>query len=478
MSRARRFETLARGALVAAWLGAGAAGSAWAQSARVDVAPASDSPAQVVPGEVARETLDESTPIVRQVNTILRLDRLRGRTVDDVARELAAVGPAVIQPAFEILAGTLPGPIAEGSPMPPRGTPEPSDVILAAFARLGSRDVARHVLARLDAETPLVVRLVALRVLGDAVGEGGLDAWTRVAGDIDPAVSRQAFVLRACESSLTSVLSRDARSMQALGSRGGSRLQTLPDHLRKIAWNAIASSRRASGIGALTTELAHADDASERRMLLGCLSRLVQSTTGDMTDDELAWIRPLCADDDLELRREALLTLGRVHAAREHAVLVENLQHPDPRVRGAARWSLERLSGAEWGDDPEAWTRWFDAQWAWYAEQVDRLHRAIEIRVPEKSIEAARAWSERRLFRHHAAREIVDLCNASDANLVRQGCVVLREIGSPAAIPGLVESLSSDDPAVRDAVRGTLRFLTGLDLPPDAKPWRAALLGR
>jgi hypothetical protein len=42
-------------------------------------------------------------------------------------------------------------------------------------------------------------------------------------------------------------------------------------------------------------------------------------------------------------------------------------------------------------------------------------------------------------------------------------------------VPQLLDALERDDPRVVDAAAAALRAITGLDLPPEADAWSAAL---
>lgn len=62
-----------------------------------------------------------------------------------------------------------------------------------------------------------------------------------------------------------------------------------------------------------------------------------------------------------------------------------------------------------------------------------------------------------------------------DMNLVQAVCPALEQLGSQRAVPFLVERLADRPDQATQAVRVTLRSLTGLDLPAEQEAWHAAL---
>lgn len=61
---------------------------------------------------------------------------------------------------------------------------------------------------------------------------------------------------------------------------------------------------------------------------------------------------------DASVRREAALTLGRLERTDAVPALIEALRDPEEPVRQAALAALQRLTGEDFGDDPERWTEW------------------------------------------------------------------------------------------------------------------------
>ncbi|MBL8858536.1 MAG: HEAT repeat domain-containing protein [Planctomycetes bacterium] len=408
---------------------------------------------------------------VLKANEILAQERLAGRVLEDVAAELAGFGPNAIQAYFAILSGTVDGPYLEGAAFPAAGSLEPNDVLMAALARMRPADVAAHVAAAASGDVPFDVRIVAMRVLDEVGAEGGFAAWTQIVGEIDPELLPRAYVQGPCERALASVLARDNQAFRGLQER----ISKLDAKLIPLVLRGIGACRRAQGVPVLTALLGRLRDSD--LVLLPSIAQLVESTTGDMSDEDLTWLRPFASDEDWRVRREAVIALGRIGDWRSHALLVTSLGDENRLVQQAARWALIRLAGVDYEEDASAWSDWFETEIAWYETNGSRLAREIDSAEPALAVESVREFAAHGLFRHDAARAIVRMCLRTDADIVRQGCLVLSDLRSPAAIPGLLDALQSEDASIREAARATLSAITGLQLAPDGPAWRRALVG-
>ncbi len=408
---------------------------------------------------------------VMKANEVLREGNLRGRVLEDVAAELAGYGPNAIQAYFAILAGTVDGPTEEGALRPSADALDPNEILFATLARMNPKEVAAHVAAAATGDAPLDVRIVALHVLDLVGAEGGLDAWFRIVSEVEPEHLSRAYVQGPCERALAAVASRDGTAFQGLKTR----LPKLQPALVPIVLRGIAASRRPQALPVLTSLLGKSNELD--LVLLPCIGKLAEETVGDLTDEELAWIRPFADDDDWRVRREALIVLGRVGDWRSAGLLVEALGDEQRLVGQAANWSLARMSRVDHGFDAESWTAFFDSEIRWFESEVPRCVQAIESRNPATALDGVRELAGHALFRHDAARAIGFLLADPHADLVAQACVVLTEIRSPAAIPALIEALSSEDASIREAARAALAAITNLELAPDATAWRRALVG-
>lgn len=425
--------------------------------------------------EVERVDVSPEAPLVQRLSTLIAPQHLASRTLESVAAEIAALDPATVQAAFAYLDGTLPLPIPLGTKVYKGKVPKPDAVLFEALRRWPARAVSAHVRACVPADAPLATRLVAWRILAEVGREGGFGAWDAISSDVPAAHLASPAARTPCRAALIGILRRDNGAFAELSRR----FDDLPRHLQALACDAVANSGRAAGERLLITRLPRAGHAPDEIQLaaLDALARLVEGTTGDLLEEDLADVRALARHPDARVRAATLVLLGRVFDLRSHPLLTDALSDADDTVRAAAHWALRWIAVDDLGTEAGPWTAWFDAQLAWYEAELPRLHRAIEIRVPEQSIRAARTLAERPWFRHTSSREVATLCSAEDPNLVRQACVVLRELKSPAAVPFLLDALASAEEGSRDALRGTLVAITGRDLPADTAKWRAALLG-
>lgn len=426
----------------------------------------------------------ESNPSVRPVRVVQRFDsewvmkanelldaqRLEGRVLEDVAAELAGYGAKAIQAYFAILAGTVDGPTKEGARRPAADALDPNEVLLAALARMNPTDVAVHV-AVAAADADLDVRIVALRVLESVGADGAMSAWIDITERIETVHFERAYVAGPLEGSLAAVLARDPSGFTGLAAR----FEKLDTKLVPTVLRAVAASRRSQGLPFLMHLLGR---RSERDLvLIPSIARLVEETSGDLSEEDLTWLRPFALDEDWRIRREALLALGRVGDWKSHATLVAALSDTQRLVQQAAYWSLARLSKADFGYDAAAWSAWFEAEIAWYEAQASRCMSSIESADPVAILDGAREFAAHELFRHDAARAVSQACTFSDAEIAKQVCRVLSNLASPAGCQGLLEALASEDASVREAARDSLAAITRLEIEPDATAWRRALHG-
>lgn len=155
------------------------------------------------------------------------------------------------------------------------------------------------------------------------------------------------------------------------------------------------------------------------------------------------------------------------------AELIELIEHRDPRARSSAFEALTALSGLALGEDASRWTSWYQAEAAWWEREADARLVRIERAHGQEYVRAAREVLEHRLFRDRSAEAFVHALGRRDAHEVWIACRALRELGSPLAVPPLVELLRADDPRVREAALEALRAITGLELDPSPESWES-----
>lgn len=406
---------------------------------------------------------------VVKANELLQEKNLKGRVLEDVAAELAGYGSNAIQAYFAILAGTVDGPTREGARRPSADALDPAAVLLAALARMKPKEVAAQIGVAASGEASLDVRIVALRVLETVGADGGVDAWIKIVSELDPRQFTLAYVQGPCERALSAVVSRDATSLPGLKDRLGK----VPPGMVPVVLRGISTSRRPQALPVLTGLLGRMP--AWDLVLLPSIGRLAEDTVGDLSDEELTWIRPFTLDQDWRVRREALILLGRVGDWRSHALMTAALADDQRLVQQAAAWALAHLSHTDLGLDASAWTAWFEREIGWFEQNGSRWSQALDVGDPALALEGMREWAGHALFRHDAARAIGRLLARTDAILVSQACTVLSGIKSPAACPALVEALGGENASIREAARATLAAITGLAVAPDATRWRRAL---
>jgi hypothetical protein len=156
-------------------------------------------------------------------------------------------------------------------------------------------------------------------------------------------------------------------------------------------------------------------------------------------------------------------------------MMLSRLSSAETLTQASARWALETLSGEKKGPDPAAWTEWWSQEKTWAEDELPTLSDALQIRDAQMVKASIDAGLTHRAHRHAVASAIKPMLDAQDPAAQRLACEVLAQIGSPRAIPWLIEKLESDNEDVRNAALNGLRTITKLDAPADGTAWRIAL---
>jgi HEAT repeat protein len=136
---------------------------------------------------------------------------------------------------------------------------------------------------------------------------------------------------------------------------------------------------------------------------------------------------------------------------------------------------MEVLSGEKKGLDAAGWTEWWSHEKTWAEDDLPGLSDALQIRDAQMVKASIDSGLAHRAHRHAVASAIKPMLDAQDPSAQRLACEVLAQIGSPRALPWLIEKLESENEDVRKAAWNGLRTVTKLDLPADGAAWRLAL---
>ena len=178
-----------------------------------------------------------------------------------------------------------------------------------------------------------------------------------------------------------------------------------------------------------------------------------------------------------EVQRLAARILGAIGSRSAYRPLIGALRDPATDVRFEASAALRRMSGEDFGPDPERWQRWWE---------LDSAEREVEESVaadPYHAYIAAlhhpewayRAYGAKALGQRRDRRAVPSLCGVlwdKDAGVRRAAATALGQIGAPRAVDSLIAAVSDAEPEVQEAAEFALRLNTGANNGRDTRKWQ------
>lgn len=380
---------------------------------------------------------------------------------------LGALPPDALPILFGLVeTGHLPpAPDAEDG-APRRLTEGQEAAALAGMRALGRGAVREYVAARLAGNPGIATRVASLRVLGAMGGAGELELAVSAAM---PSADRNAPFPRVVEAfveAAEAILRRDSRALRSVDFVIRGTHRALRHHLVK----AVGATRSARGIEPLADLLG--EDPRLDVVLLTQIARLGPSARPPIDVAILRNVREYLWSDDEQLVREAAHVTGVLDDFEAMQRLVELVRDPRTPIRESAHWALRRMTGLALRADARLWRSWYAAESSWYRERAPGLVESLRHETAGEVVKALSELARHRLHRHRLAVEIEAVLRHERAHVRRLGCIALRQLGSPVAVPALVERLLDPDESVILAAGNALRSLTGLELPPSFDAWQ------
>jgi HEAT repeat protein len=410
------------------------------------------------------------SPAEQRVASTLRRSRVeRARGAEDLAREIAALGPAALRPCLDTLelqrvACVVPGDVEQMLSGPQR------EILLLALAELPPPRVLAGGFERLALSQEPAVRRLVLDVLQVA---GGQDHLAELDG---LALREEESLLRpdleeAFQAALAGILRRHPRAYDQLAKLH----RDAPEPLADAIVRAVGDAGDTRGLVFL--EHAITFRTSQLSLCASQVQRLGRS--GDRERDaELAQRLRWAVDPDRpEVNRAILMALGELRDSEAVPILIGFLDSDDTGLAGNALWALRRITDLNFPGLPERWSAWYESELEWFVRQQDFVLRDLHSGSPSAAAAAARTISERRLWREELAQELLTALRRPHSTLRGPICRALERLGVDSVAPDLVDLLDDEDPASVQAALRTLTALTGRELPADAMTWRLALAG-
>lgn len=410
------------------------------------------------------------SPAEQRVAATLRRSRVeRTSETEAFAREISAQGPAVLRPCLDTLelqrvACVVPTDIEQMLSRPQR------EILLLALAELPSTLVLASGFERLALSREPAVRRLVLDVLQVAGGSTHLAELDELALGEDEALLRHELE-ESFQAALAGILRRDPRAFDQLSSFH----RDAPEPLADAIVRAVGDAGDTRGLAFL--EHAITFRASQTSLCASQVQRLGRS--GDrQRDAELAQrLRWTLDPDQPEACGALVMALGELRDSESVPVLIEFLSGSHAGLAGNALWALRRITDLNFPALPERWSAWYESELAWFTREQDFALRDLHSGSPSAAAAAARAISERRLWREELAEELLTALQRPHPTLRAPICRAIERLGVDSVAPGLVDLLDDDDPASVQAALRTLTALTGRELPADSMTWRLALTG-
>ncbi len=178
-----------------------------------------------------------------------------------------------------------------------------------------------------------------------------------------------------------------------------------------------------------------------------------------------------------EVRRISARLLAAIGDPRAIRPLILALKDTAADVRFEASTALKKLTGEDFGADPDKWQRWHELFLA--SKEIeehlagDRVHAYIgSLHSPNWAARAYAAKALGDLGDRRAATALRGALWDRDAGVRRNAAVALGQVGDPQAVESLIAAVSDAEPEVQEAADEALRRITGARIERDSRKWQ------
>jgi hypothetical protein len=340
------------------------------------------------------------------------------------------------------------------------------DLLLGAIARLEERGLRATADAWLALADDPAHRAVVLELFGRIGRADDLTPILRMATP-ESGLSADPRLETACREALARILDRESDAPPALveAARDASPM-LIPTVVR-----AFGDAHEPAGVGFL---LRAAEATPEHLpLILATIQRMGPSLDLDASRDLADRLRPELDSERSEHFQAACRALSTLGDLESIPIWIERLDESPPLIRDCAQRSLCAVTGLGLPPVSSLWARWYEAELAFERAELADLERAFSSFDPGRVADAMKRARGHALVRHEVARALAAADLAWDLDLFAARCGLLAELGSPAALPWLVDELADERCAPRAVF--ALTAITGLELPPEEVAWRDAL---
>ena len=348
-------------------------------------------------------------------------------------------------------------------------TPGERTALITSFAHAAWEDVEKLLHDELQAEPAAEERVAALELLGTFGGASELEdlfAWSEPADSTARADHR---VRAALGKGLGRILEHHPEA--ALDTPD--LLEAANPSLALAVLEALGSHPCVPSLEALVDILGRIPSADP--FVLGEIARVAAGVHAPARVELCAKVRPYLAfPHDRSRQLEAALAVRHLGDAEAVPHLIALLDGNDRVLRDRAHDTLKLLSGRHFGPLPARWLEWHEQVLRWWQEDAGAEIATVVTGNPEEASRAVLELSKRTLFRHELSRQLSGALNRPEEELVSLVCASLGHLGSPDAVPSLVNALASSSVTVRRAAYLALTRITGEDHGERPRDWRDA----
>lgn len=404
----------------------------------------------------------------QRVASTLRRARLdRTLAPESLTSEIAAFGPEVLRACLDTLERERVAQVVPGDREQKLSEPQ-REVLLQVLAGLPREQVLHAALERTELSHEAAARRLVLDVLGVAGSVEHLPLLLELA-QLEREESPPRAVAQAFQGALVGILAREPRAYDALANYH----RDAPPALTESIVRAVGDAGDARGLQFLEHVITFRPE--ELSLCASQVRRVGRSGDPELDQGLAQRLRWAVDPQRPETCRALLLALGELRDYESVPLLIELMQSPDAGLSGNALWALRRITELEFPALPERWLAWYESELEWFAREEPLALRDLHHGAPSAAAAAARAISERRLWREELAQELATALQRPHPTLRAPICRALERLGVDSVAVELVELLDDDDSESARAAWRALVALTGHELPADSVTWRLAL---
>jgi hypothetical protein len=309
----------------------------------------------------------------------------------------------------------------------------------------------------------------AVRSMGDGTARTTRAALTAVSG-LGDSWRRRTHVQLELERAVAAGLARDPACAVELGAS----VDTLPAELLPAVARGIGRTLRPAGVSLLERLLGRSVELDQVVLaeLAGVDLRDRQALRGHLA----ARLRPYLAHADPRLRKQAALSLGRLHDFASVPRLIALLADQGAPAQ-AALHALQLVADDAERVEAGRWQEWHRTESAWLETVLPLLEPEVRAMNPRRPAAALRELERHAHLRDEIAPLVVAALGHADPAVAQRACALAARGRCDAALAALLRLLEHGGESVRPGAHAALCSISGLDGPPEAAWWRAWLHG-